>query len=328
MNREQFSGTQEHADLGLMTDATQVQAANIHAGSMLKTVRESTGLHIAALAVMLKVPVKKLEAMEAGRFDLLPDAVFVRALAASICRNLKVDATAILELLPPTETPKFAYQRTPINTPFRSPGDFVKPSVWSQTSKPAVLAGLVLVFGALMLIFLPNFRLGVKQIEAGLKSFSAGSSSEKVIEPFPASLTPLADTQKVLLFAPVAGDAVSVTSSTLLIPAGSNTPGATEQKVAAEIGSQSSALSGNTLPQITDVLLFTAKAESWVEATDSRGKTVLRRTLTSGEVVGATGALPLSVVVGRADAIEVQIRGKSFDLTAVANNNVARFEVK
>jgi cytoskeleton protein RodZ len=38
--------------------------------------------------------------------------------------------------------------------------------------------------------------------------------------------------------------------------------------------------------------------------------------------------MPLAVVVGRADAIEVQVRGLAFDLTSVAKDNVARFEVK
>ena len=54
------------------------------AGSLLRQAREAAGIHIAALAVSLKVPVKKLEALEQDRFDLLPDAVFVRALASSM----------------------------------------------------------------------------------------------------------------------------------------------------------------------------------------------------------------------------------------------------
>jgi cytoskeleton protein RodZ len=62
--------------------------------------------------------------------------------------------------------------------------------------------------------------------------------------------------------------------------------------------------------------------------TDTKGIVLLRRKLTSGEVAGATGALPLSVVVGRADVTKVQIRGQAFDLTPVSRDNVARFEVK
>ena len=78
----------------------------------------------------------------------------------------------------------------------------------------------------------------------------------------------------------------------------------------------------------SDLVVFTAKTESWVEATDSKGLVVLRRSLAAGEVVGASGALPLKIVVGRANATQVEIRGKMFDVTAIAKDNVARFEVK
>ena len=76
------------------------------------------------------------------------------------------------------------------------------------------------------------------------------------------------------------------------------------------------------------VVVFTAKSESWVEVVDSKGKVVLRRVLTTGEVVGAAGALPLKVVIGRVNATQVAVRGQFFDLNAVAKDNIARFEVK
>ena len=59
-------------------------ASVVEAGNLLRKAREATGLHVAALAVSLKVPVSKLEALEAGRIDLLPDLTFARALAASV----------------------------------------------------------------------------------------------------------------------------------------------------------------------------------------------------------------------------------------------------
>ena len=55
---------------------------------------------------------------------------------------------------------------------------------------------------------------------------------------------------------------------------------------------------------------------------------VLQRKLLSGEMASTSGALPLSVVVGRADATEVFVRGKPFELVLVSKENVARFEVK
>jgi cytoskeleton protein RodZ len=38
--------------------------------------------------------------------------------------------------------------------------------------------------------------------------------------------------------------------------------------------------------------------------------------------------LPVSVVVGRADALQVRFKGQAFDLTPHSKMNVARFEVK
>ena len=78
----------------------------------------------------------------------------------------------------------------------------------------------------------------------------------------------------------------------------------------------------------TGLLGFTARGPSWIEVIDANGVVQVRKTLIDREVVGVSGALPLSVVVGRADTTELQVRGKPFDLTGIAKNNVARFEVK
>jgi cytoskeleton protein RodZ len=77
-----------------------------------------------------------------------------------------------------------------------------------------------------------------------------------------------------------------------------------------------------------NIVTFSTKSESWVEVTDAKGTVVLRRTLAAGEVTGASGALPLTAVVGRADATQVQVRGQALDLTRLTRDNVARFEVK
>ncbi|MNY56065.1 hypothetical protein D3C86_1921060 [compost metagenome] len=55
---------------------------------------------------------------------------------------------------------------------------------------------------------------------------------------------------------------------------------------------------------------------------------MLQRNLAAAETVSVSGAVPMSVVIGRADVTEVFVRGKPFDLAAVSRENVARFEVK
>jgi cytoskeleton protein RodZ len=295
------------------------------AGSLIRQAREAAGLHIAALAVALKVPVKKLEALEADRLDLLPDAVFVRALASSVCRTLKIDAAQVLALLPQTGKPRLDYQHASINTPFRAPSDGPGPSLLAQVSRPAVLAGLLLLLGALVLIFLPAAQQpGVtSQPNADPLPVVAQTGTQAPASP-PLAVSPAQDTPEPAgsvgpaAASPAADAAPAVpvmVSGMSAVPA----PPAEAMSPAAPAPAPAPA---------TGTIVFTARAESWVEVTDAKGVVVLRRTLAAGEAAGASGALPLAAVVGRVDATQVQVRGRPFDLGPVSKDNVARFEVK
>jgi cytoskeleton protein RodZ len=322
------------------TDAVMAQTS---AGGLLKQAREAAGLHIAALAVALKVPVKKLEALESDRFDLLPDAVFVRALASSVCRTLKIDAAPVLQRLPQTSSPKLTYQGAGINAPFRAPGDGPSPSIWTQISRPAVLAGLILLIGALVLIFLPALKTGVKEVKSDLLSGTpdgdaANAAAVPPILPAPLvpemgrvdSIKPPTDDTDPALAGLAASSALLTRAQTTSATSVSSETSVPQARPSASLA-QSIATPGNPASAALTsigIVVFSAKSESWVEVTDSKGQVVLRRILNAGEVVGATGALPLSAIVGRADVTAVQVRGKAFDLSAVAKDNVARFEVK
>jgi cytoskeleton protein RodZ len=98
-------------------------------------------------------------------------------------------------------------------------------------------------------------------------------------------------------------------------------------KMASPADNQSIPANG-TVAAAGGIVTFSAKGQSWVEVTDAKGAVVLRRTLTAGEVVGATGVLPMTAVVGRADSTQVEVRGKPLDLQPLTRDNVARFEVK
>ena len=287
------------------------------AGLLLRQAREAAGLHIAALAVSLKVPVKKLEALESDRHDLLPDAVFVRALAASICRTLKVDASQVLALLPQTGKPRLGQPQTAINTPFRAPGDGPGPSIWTQVSRPAVMAGILLLMGALVLIFLPaaqqNGALSLLMTETPMANTALSADRPQPVQvdtaaaPFAIAEAPMP--MAALPVAPVTAPTLSAaTAPVVLVEAAVPTAAA--------------------LTIAPGIIVFKANGASWVEVTDAKKVVVLRRTLAAGEEIGAIGVLPLSAVVGRADATQVQVRGQAFDLSAVSKDNVARFEVK
>ena len=313
----------------------------IGAGDALRQAREAAGLHIAALASVLKVPVKKLEALEANRFELLPDAVFVRALAASICRTLKIDAAPVLALLPMTPTTRLAFAGASMNEAFRSPGDSPGPSAWKQSSRPAVLAGLALLVGALALVFLPAIKAGVTYLKLTVADLWQTSLVNKNVLNPPESVVQLKSS-------------VDISESVATVNAGSpqalsdGARAVSTQKAATSdisvltpISETQGAISGvapgislpispgsTSLPSATSIVVFTSTGESWVEAIDAKGQVVLRRMLNASETVGASGLLPLKVVVGRANVMQVQIRGKVVDLNPLSKDNVARFEVR
>lgn len=288
-------------------------AANdgVTAGTLLRRAREAAGLHVAALAVSLKVPVRKLEALEDDRWDVLPDAVFVRALASSVCRSLKIDPQPILERLPQTTAPRLVRDDDGINTPFRAPGDGAPPIWLDHVTRPAFLAVFALLLGALVLVLLPTIQTPDNLAETPA---TAPVATPPVLpppaEPQAAPETP-STAASAAMPAPTAPATVTTVSSAAPVA-----PAAAEPAASA------------APPATTGIVVFRTRGPSWVEVTDAKGVVALRRVLETGESAGASGALPLQVTIGRVDHTEVQVRGKPYDLQRVSKDNVARFEVK
>jgi len=359
------------AGQGAQPDEAPAQAV-VTAGTLLREAREASGLHIAALAVSLKVPVRKLEALEADRLDLLHDAVFVRALASSVCRTLKIDPAPVLQRLPQTEVPRLVRDESGINAPFRAPSDGKGPSLLDQLSRPVFLAVFALLLGALVLIFLPTSQRDDAEV-AKADGVPASVMPPPGVMPAPAPAD-VADTAKVpdLPTAVVTAGAsrlpalaptvtAVVSTPTVMSPTVALSPASTRMTDAAThsaaltaaparavtptvaVSATRTLAAGATrtmaattatlatppppLPS-TGTVVLKAKGETWVDVTDAKGVVIVRKTLAAGEVVGASGAMPLAVVIGRVNLTEVQVRGKPFDMSAVARDNVARFEVK
>lgn len=313
MSEQQFGSVMTDHEAHPLSAASD--SSEITPGTYLRESREAAGLHLATLAASLKVSVGKLEALEHDRFDLLPDAVFTRALASSVCRMLKLDPAPVLTRLPPIAVAKFVSQNRGINTPFRHRTAGPAPSMLSQISRPAVLAGVVLLLGALVLIFLPSIRN--EPSFAGL--LGSPEVADKSGPQFPTDLLPTAPLEESAV-----ADALPVPSSESVV---ADSPKAAPSAEALAAPAPGLVATGGVA--VTGaVATFQATGESWVQVTDAKGAVVLNRTLKAGEAAEVSGLLPLSAVVGRADVTQVQVRGQAFDLRAVSKNNVARFEVK
>ncbi len=293
-------------------------AGSATAGALLKKAREEAGLHIGTLAVSLKVPVSKLEALESGNLEALSGVVFVRALASSVCRSLKIEPAPILNLLPQAITARL-HQKGDLNEPFRGDGRGMSFSSPERLLKPSILAVIALLIGAAALMLWPNLGPIMPNM-AALKE-----STAEIVPPVMVMNGP--ETTPLVESVPAAGSAASLT---MPVPGVSTSPvpALAPAEVPASISPAPAGSSTVTVSGSGDMVSFTATATSWVEVTNARGLVVLRKTLSAGETTQVGGTTPLRVIVGRADATEVTVRGKRLELKALSKDNVARFEVK
>lgn len=281
---------------------------------LLQQSREAAGLHIAALAAALKVPVKKLEALEAGRYEELPDLTFARALASSACRHLKIDPAPVLEQIPFSRTPPLGDTPNTINAPFKPAQEGATSPAAEWLRRPAVLTSLLLVLAAAGLLLAPDWGTTIDQLRQTAPATTAATPER--VEPGPdvpvaSSSTATADASPGVAQAvatppePVSGAATAA----LVAPA--------PDAVAVPADATSAAL-----------LRIQAVGESWVEVVDGKGASQVQRMLKPGDSLDFSDSPPYSVVVGRADAVQVTVRGQSFDVLPLARNSVARFQVK
>jgi len=344
------------SEFGASAAAPLVPAdANLQtAGDMLRMAREAHGIDAAVVAAALKVPVQKVEALEAGDLAALPDPVFARALAASMCRALRIDPKPVLEKLPGARQPGPSTQYRTTGTPFRA-APARSSSGGGAGSRILVVVVALLLIGAALMVWLPQAKLD--QLSAAVdralsrSDDAAEHAAAPVAEPPPASNGTANGTANGAAAGVAAGGSAAATSPAVAVPGtgvATAPPGGASAPVSAPPvaaaapapvvpaptaqpapapASAPATTAGAAVPP-NSVLAFNARAETWISVSDAEGKQLLRRLVQPGENIGLSGALPLTVVVGRAASVDVQVRGKPFDLSSIARaGGVARFEV-
>ncbi|RYH53497.1 MAG: DUF4115 domain-containing protein, partial [Alcaligenaceae bacterium] len=130
----------------------------------------------------------------------------------------------------------------------------------------------------------------------------------------------------------------TASASVGLLPASSSTPTNANALVAGQPQSNApgfvaaplvAASQPTPTPAASDeVLVITATASSWVQVRNLSGGGVTQKILNAGDRLVASGSPPWAVVIGKADATTVLLRGRPMDITSATRENVARFEVK
>lgn len=294
----------------------------------LRQAREAAGLQVAALAAMLKVPVDRLQALEDGRYEELPNLTFARALAASVCRALKIDPAPVLLGLPQPVEVKLGSDQ-----PLES-GNFSTSRRSSMPGLPGLSLRSPLVWALLVLMLAVALWWLLPQREADLPSAETAAPEQPsaVVETVvPAGQEPVEAPLQALPADNASAPAMPVaptepaTSRPVPVQAAPAVPvPAADKPVAPLSAAPVPAVSAAAQP----LLQLRARATTWIQLKNASGKELQQRTLQPGQTLDYDGDVPLQVVLGRANGVEVIVRGQVFDTSAYAANKVARFEVK
>lgn len=283
------------------------------AGALLRAARQKQGLHIAALAASIKVSPAKLEALESGRYDELPDATFTRALAQSVCRALKIDAQPVLAQLPSSAPAALDRVDAGLNAPFRERPTRVVPAEWLVPRQPAAWLALLLVVGAAAMALMPGNWFTRWLPEDG------GPGPEGTIQNTPAGGVGTRATPPTVetVAAPVPA-AVVTTPPSAAVPVAELASGSAGPSASAALPSAAAASAASQL---------TARQATWVQVADARGQVLLARTLQPGEVIDLSGERPLRLRIGNVRGTELVDRGQPIDLASRTRDNVLNIEL-
>lgn len=273
---------------------------------LLAQARQAAGLQLDALSLALKVPVKRLESLEAGRYDELPDMTFARALAMSVCRHLQIDAPMILERMPSAHAPSLGAKGVVGGDSMYATEEGLALSPVKFYRRPPFLIALALVLAAGLLYQWPEAPQPAAQPEPAVVSPAVEAAS-------PAPEPPMDPAANVL---------------TTPAPVTPNTP--VTASPAPQPVTEAKPLPADTsaAPTRSVVLRVSAQSETWLEVIRPDGAVLLSRLLKAGDVVDMASAPPYTLVLGRANAAQVFVRGQAIALAPHTRGDVVRYEVK
>lgn len=274
------------------------------AGDLIRQAREAQGLHPETLASALKVPTRKIEALESGELDEMPDPAFTRALAAAVCRHLKLEPAAVLALLP--QAGPMLLQTPHMRDSLRNEdGQMGRVRTASSLNAGANFFKRPLWFAAVALLLLAASVPFWPRLQSGL-TLTAAQTKNKNQTPI-THVTELEPTMKNA----AQPTAVAASASAVAIPAAA---------VSAAKAALPAAIS-------TAPLLLSASGESWLQVTDASGRVLLSRTLTAGESVPLTGKAPFRLIVGRAELVSIAYQGVNQPYPTAMQTGLARLSV-
>lgn len=256
------------------------------AGAMLRQQREALGLDFADVAAALRIKPAYLEALEAGRPDELPGAVYAIGFIRAYADHLGVDNREMLRL--------FKRQSTLL----AAKPDLAFPILLGERSMPG--GGMLLV----ALILAVCAYGGWFYLSTG-----DGPRPERVAQ-IPLELLPYREPFRAP--PPVSQpmvEAQAAPRSPAVLLEGSEHSGAGGRPSAAGAAMAAVPAAADPAPNPPGEVVIRATADSWIQIRDARQAVLLTRVLKAGESCRAPDRPGLSMRTGNAGGLEITVNG-------------------
>lgn len=281
-------------------DSNHRHPAPDEVGRLLAETREAFGLSVADVAAQLRLAPRQIKALESEDYERLPGKTFTRGFVRNYARLLQMDPEPLLAALEQALPQSRASEILPRieNIPF-------------STGKEDGWRRYLLLLGLLVLVIPLVLYEAYRDRSVPETPFSAPVAVPPVAPPPAATPVPV----PVEPPAPADGPAP--------LPPAAETPAPSES-------AGSGARPAAPAPPAADVasLRFRFAQESWVEVRDAKGDLVASQLNRPDSEWTVRGKLPLTLVVGNAAGVTLELNGEAVALNPRAGSGVARLTLE
>ncbi|AYH42634.1 RodZ domain-containing protein [Azoarcus sp. DN11] len=310
-------------------------------GAQLRQLREARGETASDVAHSLKLTSRQIEAMEAGRLDLLPGAAFARGFLRNYARYLGVEPATVLAAFEADVNAR-AVELVPVSNAVG-----VMPSGSGRRAMhiPVGLIAGVLLLAVLVGWYFDWFRMPARKAEVA--EHVAESATQEMPAVTSAAAAPQGQVSESALVASGVVPSLPAPAATASEPQPASPPGAAtgaaasapvaapqvpaaQAAPAAPAAPQAAAAVPADVPPAEGVehIVFRFEGESWIEVRDARGGIIYSGTNGAGSTRTVQGKPPFALVVGNAKQVSIDYHGKPYDLKPFVRVSVARFTLE
>lgn len=279
-------------------------------GAFLRARREALGLSYADVAAVVKLPAKRVEALEAERWSELPDGPFLRGFLRNVARALDLDAASLMDRVDDS----LMRERNPesiLVAPGAARGTLPRRSGPLEERH----GGRMLVYGAFLFALVAALIAwsGTESFERTLaKGRSLVQSSSSPVAP--SASAPETKSEPL----PTPGSTVAASDAPTTAP---NPADALPVPASPAPATAADATPASASPL---ALLLHFTQDCWVEVRSADGRILVSGTIAAGSDRTVEGEAPYSVILGNAKGVDLRYRGQPVDLGPYTRDQVAR----